>query len=229
MQLGLSIGLRDDASFENFFPGENAVAFKHLESLLSSLQSDGSVYLWGGEASGKTHLLQALCHRASEQQLSAIYLPLAQWQEFDVAMLEGLENYPLICIDDVDAIAGKANWEQELFHLYNRVFEKGVHLVVSASTSLQETALELPDLKSRLSWGVVFQIKELSEQEKIEALQQRAQRRGFELPDNVAQYLLRRFSRDMNSLVEMLDKLDKASLVAQRKLTVPFVKQWLES
>ncbi|MDX1810510.1 MAG: DnaA regulatory inactivator Hda [Gammaproteobacteria bacterium] len=228
MQLSLSIGLRDDASFDNFFPGENTVAVKHLENILSSLQSEGSVYLWGHEASGKTHLLQALCHQATSLELSAAYLPLSQWRELDVAMLEGLENYAIVCIDDVDAIAGNVDWEQALFHLYNQIFSKGTHLVVSASSSLQDSPLQLPDLKSRLSWGIVFQIKELSEEDKVLALQHRAHRRGLELPENVAQYLLRRYSRDMNSLLDILNRLDEASLVAKRKLTVPFVKQWLE-
>jgi len=228
MQLSLPIGLRDDASFDNFFPGKNAVALKHLEGLTSSRQSEGSVYLWGGQASGKTHLLQAICHLATKNEMPIVYLPLSQYEELDVAMLEGMELYPFICIDDIDIIAGHTLWEQELFHLYNRIFEKGSQLIVSATSSLQETALALPDLKSRLGWGLVFQLKELDEQEKMLALQQRSARRGLELPDNVAQYLLRHFSRDMNSLVDTLNELDKASLTAQRKLTVPFVKQWLE-
>lgn len=229
MQLSLSIGLRDDASFDNFFPGENEVAVKHLAGILSNSQSEGSVYLWGNEASGKTHLLQALCHQSSEFQMPAAYLPLSLWQELDVGLLEGLDNYPLVCVDDIDAIAGNPEWEQALFHLYNQILQNKTHLVISASTNLQESPLHLPDLKSRLSWGVVFYLKELSEDQKALALQQRAHRRGFELPDNVAQYLLRRYSRDMNSLLDMLNQLDEASLMAKRKLTVPFVKQWLET
>ena len=228
MQLSLSIGLRDDASFDNFYPGENSVAVQHLQHLHDAEKADGSVYLWGAVASGKTHLLQALCHQATEKTLSSAYLPLSQWQELDVQMLEGLENYDLICVDDVDVVAGQMDWEQALFHLYNQLRDKEGQVVVAASTSLQDSPLQLPDLKSRLGWGVVFHLKELSEPEKISALQNRARRRGFEMPDNVAQYLIRHFSRDMNSLLDMLNALDKASLIAQRKLTIPFVKQWLE-
>lgn len=228
MQLGLPIGLRDDASFDNFIPGENTVALEHLKSLFANEQSEGSVYLWGAKAAGKTHLLQALCHQATAANQSIVYLPMQHWQEMDVAILEGFEQYQMVCIDDIDAIAGQILWEQELFHLYNRILERKVQLVVSASTSLQESAITLPDLKSRLGWGPVFHVRELSEEGKIQALQQSAQRRGFDLPDNVAQYLLRRYSRDMNSLFTLLNELDKASLAAQRRLTVPFVKQWLE-
>ncbi len=229
MQLSLSIGLRDDASFENFLPGENSVAYEHLKKIPASRQSEGSVYLWGATACGKTHLLQALCHQATEVDATVVYLPLQQWHEMDVSILDGLENYQLICIDNIDAIAAEPLWEQALFHLYNRIFEKGAQLVVSAATSLKNTNILLPDLKSRLGWGLVFQLKELPEPAKAQALQLRAHRLGFELSDNVSQYLLRHYSRDMNSLCDLLSQLDKASLTAQRRLTVPFVKQWLES
>lgn len=229
MQLSLSIGLRDDASFENFLPGDNSIAFTLLQSVASGEKPEGSIYLWGGVASGKTHLLQAVCHQATKSDLQVAFIPLSKWREMDVAILEGLENFSLICLDDIDVIAGNKLWEQELFHLYNRIHEKNKQLIVSATSSLQSSTLQLPDLKSRLSWGLVFQLKELSEIEKSQAMQVRAKRRGFELPENVSQYLLKRYSRDMNSLFDLLNELDKASLTAQRRLTVPFVKKWLEN
>ncbi len=229
MQLSLAIGLRDDASFDNFHPGSNELVVNHLRQLLETTQSEGSVFLWGQAACGKTHLLQALCQAAGTNNNPVVYLPLKQWREMDVGILESLEQYPLICLDDIDSIVGQISWEQELFHLYNRIFEKGSQLVVSASHALQNLPIELPDLKSRLGWGFVFQLKELAEDEKIQALQLRAKRRGFDLPDEVASYLLRRSPRDLASLFGLLNQLDKASLTAQRRLTVPFVRQCLKN
>jgi len=99
---------------------------------------------------------------------------------------------------------------------------------VSASAAPTQIDIQLPDLVTRLSWGVSYQLQSLSDDGKRIALQQRATQRGLQLPDDVVQFVLRRSLRDMNSLFELLDKLDVASLVEQRKLTIPFVKQYLD-
>ena len=228
-QLPLSITLRDDASFDNFYPAGNEALLQHLHRVLAGKTNEGSILVWGGKGVGKTHLLQASCLYASQHNLNAVYLPMTELKELSTELLDGLETCSLICVDDLDIIASHVEWEQAFFHLYNRVLEQKVQIIFSMSASITELAWALADLKSRLSWGLVFHLKELAETDKAKALQKRAQLRGFEIPDAVMQYLMRRYPRDMNALFDLLNKLDKASLSAQRKITVPFIKEWIES
>ncbi len=221
-QLPLGIGLKDTATFDNFYPAGN-------ELLLQALQqgNDAMLYLWGPAGSGKSHLLQALCHATAATGHSPVYLPLQELVSLSPDLLEGLEQQALIAVDDVQAVAGLSQWEEGLFHLYNRVRDSGHRLVVSATRAPAGLALALPDLASRLGWGPVFQLSALTDTDKRLALQLRAHRRGLEIGDEVAGYLLRRCPRDMDSLFNLLNRLDQASLAAQRRLTIPFVRQLL--
>lgn len=140
-------------------------------------------------------------------------------------LLEGMEHLNLICVDNVEAVAGNREWEEALFHLYNRIRQEGNTLIVGANAAPRQLTIQLPDLVSRLSWGAVFQVAELSDEEKIMAIRMRAGLRGIQLPEDVAKYLVHHASRKMSDLSLMLDRLDKASLSAQRKVTIPFIKQ----
>jgi DnaA family protein len=222
-QLPLSMWLREGATFTNYVAGEN-------EQVVKALSQEQFVYLWGNEGVGKTHLLQAACHAASAANKASAYLPMAEVAELLPEMLEGLEQMDVIVVDDIDAIAGDKQWETALFHLYNRVRDSGQGvLFVAATQPLASIKLNLPDLQSRLAWGLVYQLHALSDDEKLAALQQRADSRGFELPDEVGRYLLRHLPRDMVALFGLLDRLDQLSLAEQRRLTIPFVKQVIES
>ncbi len=220
-QLALDIGLRDSARFENYTVGANAEAVACLRAA-----GEPFVYLAGAPATGRTHLLQAACHAAGRD---AVYVPLDQHADLAPAMLEGLEHYPLVCLDDVDAVAGEADWETALFHLYNRVREAGGRLLVAAAEAPNAAGFALADLRSRLGWGPVFRLKPLADADRLGALQQRARYRGLDLPEEVGEYLLRRSPRDMASLFALLERLDRASLAAQRRLTIPFVRSLLRS
>jgi DnaA family protein len=222
-QLTLGIGLRDSATFDNYYPGPNREA---LSLLQQSLQDN--LFLWGAASSGKSHLLQALCHHRQQLNQPVFYLPLAQHQQLQVEMLQGLEAMQLICIDDVDAIAGKRQWEEALFHLYNRCREQQTLLVITASTAPSGIAFELADLKSRLGWGLILQLQALNDEDKQALLQLRARNRGMRLNDEVANYLIKRAPRDLQSLIDLLERLDQASLTQQRKLTIPFVRELLD-
>ena len=219
-QLPLRIGLRDSATFDNFFPGSNAAASHVLQ-----LQSEPFIYLWGGGGSGKSHLLQAACHRVDEEGGAAAYLPLGELVAMSPELLEGMEQMSLVCIDELDAVAGNAQWELALFHLYNRMRDRGSHLVTAGRAAPAALGLQLPDLVSRLSWGPVFQLQVLDDEEKAAALRLRAAQRGMNMPPEVAGYLLHHGPRDMHALFALLDKLDEVSLVAQRRLTIPFVRE----
>jgi len=220
VQLPLGITLADTATFDNFYPGDNAAALHSVRE-----GTEPFVYLWGGAGSGRTHLLQAACQAAAAAGQPAVYLPLGDRAELSPEMLDGLETMRVVCLDDVDAVAGIEAWELGLFHLYNRLRECDTRLLASAAGAPGALALRLPDLASRLAWGPVFQLHALSDTDKLAALQLRARQRGLELPDEVGEYLLRRCPRDTHSLFALLDSLDKAALAAQRRLTIPFVRE----
>lgn len=228
MQLPLSIRLRDHATFENFLPANNQQVVATLQRAAVSDNDDATaLYLWGAAGSGKSHLMQAACHSVTACDDVAVYLPLRDYQMFAPALLEGMESLALVCLDDIEAIAGQREWEEAIFHLYNRMQANGTQLVVSANSAPQGLPLLLPDLMTRLGWGLVFQLNELNDEQKVQALQMRAQAIGMEVGDDVARYLFSRTRRDMHSLFALLESLDHATLVAQRRLTIPFLKVFM--
>jgi len=227
VQLPLGVMLRDDASFENYLALQNSELVSILKALGSSTKADAekSIYLWGRNGTGKSHLLQAVCHRLSKHGLRSTYLPLSTGDDLSPAILEGLEYLAAVCIDDIDTIAKSNEWETALFHFYNRIKETGNVLITAATCAPTALPLALPDLCSRLSAGLVWQLTGLNDEEKIAALQMRAKQRGLELNDDVGRFLIRHCPRDMTTLFTLLDRLDSASLAAQRRLTIPFVKE----
>ncbi len=222
-QLPLGLKLRDSARFASYFPGRNQEA---VDSLRLSAQGGGEslIYLAGPAGLGKTHLLQAACQQAVVSGRTAVYLPLQPLLELSPALLEGLEQMDLVCLDDVDAVAGHADWERGLFDLFNRMRDSGGTLLVAAERRPDQIRIELADLCSRLGWGVTYVLRPLDEETLFAAVTCRARARGLELPEDTARFLLRRFPRDLASLCDLLDRLDQASLVARRRLTIPFVK-----
>ncbi len=229
IQLPLGIRLRDDATFSNFYPGANAGALGYTERICSPAAgwTDELIYLWGKPGTGRSHLLQAACLRMGERRELAVYLPLAEVAQYGPDILENLEQCELVALDDLEAIAANDEWEEALFHLFNRLRDAGRRLLLSAAMAPRELPVNLPDLRSRLSLSLVFQVHPLSDEDKLRALQLRASRRGLNVPDDVGRFVLSREVRSMTALFELLDKLDHASLQAQRKLTIPFIKETL--
>lgn len=227
-QLTLPLQLQEDATFENFYPGKNASTVRYLNRFLAN-EAEQFVYLWGKAQVGLSHLLQAACQEVSAANQSAFYLPLAEHASISPQCCEGLENFYLVCIDDLHLIAQNIFWEEAIFHLYNRIIAAGNRLIVSAKSVPSDINFSLPDLKSRMASSLVFQLHEITDNEKRMVLQQRANNRGMVLSDEVALYLLQHHPRKFSSLINILDKLDKESLVQQRKLTIPFVKDVLSA
>lgn len=226
-QLPLAVQLRDDATFDNFFIADNALLVEQLR-LQQAGTGERYIYLYGASGSGRSHLLQAACLGVDNSAKAAVYLPLQDLLEYPPQQLfDGLEQLSLVCLDDIDAVITKAQWQSQLFHLFNRLEGAGTRLLVSANCAVRQLPIELADLASRLSWGAVHQLQSLSDPQRIAAFQFRAARRGLVLEDEVAQYVYHRSHRDTETLLLVLDKLDKASLEQQRKLTVPFVKTTL--
>ncbi|MDG1580215.1 DnaA regulatory inactivator Hda [Pseudomonas sp. GOM6] len=229
VQLPLGVRLRDDATFVNYYPGANAAALGYVERLCEADAgwTESLIYLWGGEGVGRSHLLQAACLRFEQRGEAAVYLPLGEVAEYGPELLDGLDQSELVCLDDLDAVAGRADWEEALFHLFNRLRDSGRRLLLAATVSPRELPVQLPDLQSRLTLALVFQLHELGDEDKLRALQLRASRRGLHLTDDVGRFILTRGERSMSGLFELLERLDQASLQAQRKLTIPFLKETL--
>jgi len=186
------------------------------------------LYLWGGASSGKTHLSLAIAEQEQASQKKTLYLPLAELvKTASPEMLHSLESLNLVCLDELEAVAGNPEWEEALFHCFNRLQDSGCQLLVASLNNPATLKIQLADLRSRLATGLVYQLESLNDSEKQQVMIVQSRARGLEMPPEVAQYLLRQHSRDLNELMHFLHALDKASLAAQRRLTVPFVRQVL--
>jgi DnaA family protein len=224
-QLALPLQLADHAVFASYLNSGNEALVATLSRIAADDEGHGC-WLWGASATGKTHLLQAVCEAAGDR---AAYIPLTMIAEAGPGVLEGLSSRELVCIDDIDRVAGQTEWEVALFDLCNQIFDAGSQLLVSATSTPRECPIEMADLASRVARLPVFQIHALGEDERVSALQLRSRHRGLELPDDTARYLLKRSRRDMASLYELLDTLDKEALRAKRRLTIPFVREVLSA
>jgi DnaA family protein len=216
--------LRDTARFASFVVGENAQACAALRG--TRPLAPPVVWLWGRAGTGKSHLLQAACADAGERNEAAAYVDLALAPSS--AMLEGCDTLGLVCLDGLDAVAAAPEWNAAIFRLHTLLQDGTGRLVVASSAPPAGLSFTLPDLRSRLLAADVHQLTDLDEAGQCEALRFRAAGRGLELSEEAALYLVHRLPRDMHSLFAVLDQLDEASLAAQRKLTVPFLRNALE-
>ncbi len=224
-QLTLAVQLRDEATFDNFLSSPASRVL--LDSLREQPEPGGEsqVFLYGPAGSGKSHLLQASCHRAAAR---ALYLPLAELADYAPSdVLQGVETLDLVCLDDIQAVLGRRSWELALFDFYNRARQAQCHMLMAADASPRELPVGLDDLRSRLSWGLVFQLTGADDREKAAILCFRAARRGLALTPEVASYIINRAPRRMQDLLALLDTLDANSLAEQRSLSIPFVKSVL--
>lgn len=227
-QIPFQFGDFQKTDLASFLAGENQELLK-LINLISNKEENHRLYLWGESGSGKTHLLQAACKQAADNDLHVAYIPLNQFEELSAEMLHDLGELDLVCIDDLENIAGQSEWQQGLTWLYNELRDNQHSMIISGNKSPTNIEVEVEDLKSRLSWDQIAQIKSPSDDVKIKILKQKANARSFELSDEVIEFLIRRVDRNLTSLIEVLDKIDHASLAAKRKITIPFVKGLIET
>jgi DnaA family protein len=225
-QLPLGLALRDSARYGNYYAGKNSEVIAALRAVAKGT-GDSPVFLAGQQGLGKSHLLQATCHEAAQCGLSSAYLPLQDLRVMPVEILQGLEHLQLVCMDDIDAIAGQGEWEAAVFDLFNRMRAGRNALLFAGVCKPADCGFELTDLVTRLGWGPLFTLKPLDESQLQDALRLRARGRGLELPDETVQFLLKRIPRDLPSVFDLFDRLDEASMVEQRRLTIPFVKSVL--
>lgn len=226
-QLSLPVTLRDTARFANFYsqpPSSQHGARAFLERSLIPA-SETFAYLWGTGA-GVTHLLRAASHQLAAAGEQVQYLSLAEFiQQPPEAVCADLEQAALVCLDDIQAVAGNPAWEAELFSLYNRIRDHGGRLLVAANCPPRQLALQLSDLRSRLVSGSVFHLVSYNDDDKVAILRFRAAGLGLQLDPGVARFIVHRAPREMAALMSCLQHLDRAALHSQRKPTVPFLKQ----
>lgn len=212
--------------FETFFTASNAATVDLLQQVAAGTSS-AWVYLHGPEGSGRTHLLMAACQAASAAGFSAQYLPLAALAGAHDDAIRGFGGSDLLALDDVDAIAGIGAAEHALFDLYNRCRAEGSCLVFVAAAQPGQVGILLPDLVSRLSSCTQAPLRPLDDAQRREVLRERAEARGIALEESVLDFLFTHYARDLGSLGELLDQVDRASLAAKRRVTVPFLRQLL--
>lgn len=224
-QLPLALRYSPDQRFETFV-GAPAGAIASLQALAGRASADW-LYIAGPGGVGKTHLALATCAAAEQSGHRAAYLPLAAAAGRLGDALESLEGNDLIALDGVESIAGLRDDEIALFDFHNRARSAGLNVLYAASAMPDGVPLTLPDLRSRLSQCVRIALAPLDDEGRREVLRLRAQRRGLALDEAALDWLLKRVDRDLGSLTALLDTLDRESLAAQRRITVPFLRQIL--
>lgn len=225
-QIPLDVALRDGLCFASFMPGNNQLLLDRLKAQAHG-KGELQMYVYGENACGKSHLGHATCHQAGLLGYAGACIDADLLLQAGVEALEGLESLALLCIDNIHRLTGDRVWEEGLYNLINATRSSGTRLLLTSRYSPHTLTCVLPDLHSRILWGPVFQIQELNDADKRRLLIERAHRRGFELADDACDYLLRHSKRDLPSLIQLLDYLDQASLAAQRRLTIPFIRQLL--
>ena len=225
-QLPLALRFPPDQRFETFVAAPEG-ALAQLRALARGEQPAGSVYIAGPAATGKSHLLLAVCAEAEAAGRRTAYLPLAVAAGRLREAMDAFEHADLVALDGLEIVAGNRDDEIALFDAHNRARDAGRSLLYAARTIPDSLDLVLPDLRSRLSQSARIALEPLDDRGRAEVLRLRAQRRGLQLDEAAIDWLLRRVDRDLVSLTALLDRLDRESLAAQRRLTVPFLRSVL--
>jgi DnaA family protein len=224
-QIPLPLMPRRDSRFEDFVVGPNHAV---VEALKHMPDEPGShIFLHGGEGCGKTHLLNALCYQVRESQGRAFYLALKRLPKNAISSLQGLETLDLVCVDDLHVIAGDSAWEEALFHCFNRIREADGRLLISSRKRLSALPLGLPDLASRLAWGIRLPLLPLEDNDKIKVIELHSDTLGLSLPVDVQQYLLKHNNRSLAALIQTVDRLQQAALTHKRRITIPLAREVL--
>lgn len=226
-QLPLEFEFHAQQTFDSFYAGPN---FGVIESLarFADEEEEQLFYLWGEEGSGKSHLLNGFCHFADSMGVVARLLPISLLAELKPAVLEGFAGAGIVCVDDVQLLCGREDWELAFFDLFNQQRDQGLKMVVVGSIPPAMLDCLLPDLKTRLEWGVTLQLKPFDDEQRLEALIWQASANGIELTPDVGRFILSRLPRDPGSMNRLLTELDFSSMSAQRRITIPFLKETLD-
>jgi DnaA-homolog protein len=224
-QIPLTLKFANDQVFDSFVGSRDSV--NALQAIANGESKDW-LYLSGAAGSGKSHLLLAACALAQKQSRRALYFPLSVFAGRLQEVLPEQENADIICLDGLEHMAGNEQDEVALFHFYNRARAAHATVIYAARQSPHGLSLLIPDLQSRLGQCARLNLENLDDDGRRSVLLQRALQRGLELDDSVLDFMFKRVGRDLLTLTTLLDKLDRESLAAQRKITVPFLRKLLE-
>lgn len=219
-QLALTLAPPPEPSLDNFYPGRNVELVAALRGLADGISAERFFYLWGEPGCGRSHLLRAMAGEFAARNIATVYVASGS------ALPPADPALRALAVDDVDRLHPGA--QGAFFNLYNSVRERQGIVLAAGSQPPAKLAMR-PDLVTRLGWGLVYQVHALVDEEKIAALKRHAATRAFDLPDGVAEYLLRHFRRDLPSLMSMLDALDQYSLEAKRPITLPLLRELPQS
>ena len=222
-QLLLQLAPPPAPTLDNYVPGRNGAALQALRDIARGAGAERFVYLWGEPGSGRTHLLRGLAQASGRKALYCSGAP-GNWQDNDCLENDSLDDEQVIAVDDVQDLS--AGGQTALFDLYNRVRAAGGALAAGGDAAPTQLALRA-DLRSRLAWGLAFELHPLSDAEKAAALREHARGRALDLTEDVIAYLLKHAQRDMASLIGILDALDRYSLEQKRPVTLPLVRDAL--
>jgi len=224
-QLTLALGLPPLSSFETFHAdGSNLAALDTLKAFCKGSIDEKQMLLWGAQSVGKTHLLSAACQQLANAGFQVAYLPAEMASRVDA--LQSMETMDLLCLDDIHLLSGEA--EEAVFHAINRCRETDTRLLFASLSPIDEMQLTLPDLKTRLAWGPVFQLHEMADEALPTIFRLLLEERSLDVPDDVVDYVMRRYPRQISALKALVDRIDQASMTTQRRVTIPLVKSLSE-
>lgn len=226
-QIPLPLETRRERRFENFVGGANQAVVDALKHMAG--EAGSSIFLFGAEGSGKTHLLNAACLGTRERGGRAFYLALKRLPEDAIESLQGLEHLDLVCVDDLHVVAANRAWEEALFHCFNRLRDAGGNLLVSSRKRLSALDLRLPDLASRLAWGLRLPLSPLGDDDKLTVISRYSDAKGFGIPDDVQRYLLKHHDRNIAALLQTVEYLHHAAMTHKRRITIPLVRDVLKT
>ena len=197
----------------------------HLVSLLRDRNFLDDLFIYGTKQSGKTFLLQAMCNSYSSMSKSSLYVPLKKVMNYGVEIFESLENIDLICIDGIEQVISKIEWEKEIFNLINKALISNSRLIFTSSKDLKSLNFSLPDLESRIKKIQSYELHPIDDKDLLDALKYISQFKSINLGDKEAKYLVTYSQRDISNLIQILESLDQLSMEMKRKITIPLIKE----
>ena len=210
------------SSLEGFFTSrENS----HLLSLLKDRDFLDDLFIYGTKESGKTFLLQAMCNSYSSVSKLSLYIPLKKVMNYGVEIFESLENIDLICIDGIEEVISKIEWEKAIFNLINKALISETRLILTSSKDLKSLNFSLPDLESRIRKIQSYELYPINDEDIFDALKYISKLTSINLGDKEARYLVTYSQRNISNLVHILESLDQLSMEMKRKITIPLIKE----
>jgi DnaA family protein len=225
-QIALPLSFDRQFSFDNYFSHQEKLIVENLMSLITS-RGESMIGLWGKSSSGKTHLVNASAHYARQQGISFQIYDGVELARYDADLFEDLESCQVLAVDNLDAFCGMRKWEEKFYQIINISQNQKLKFIFTLAEKPTHLNCKLADFQSRLSWGLLLQLQTTGEKDIAKIIKLRAAMLGIDLSEEVISYLLTHYSRQLSEQIEILRVLDNASLSAQKRITIPLIKQTL--